>query len=128
MGGAKYIREQLDRFDGDVSLALAAYNAGWPAVKKHGGIPPFSQTQAYVPKVLEIFGGGDITAGASQFDALSALSENFNSAFMPDNIGQNGGTSTSSANLNDLLTQMMMMFMMNMQMGMGSNSTSFGGR
>lgn len=50
MGGAKYIRQMLDRFDGDVSKALAAYNAGPGAVKKYGGPPPY--TQSYVNKVL----------------------------------------------------------------------------
>jgi hypothetical protein len=51
-GGARYLREQLDRFDGDITLALAAYNAGWPAVQRHGGVPPIRETQNYVQKVL----------------------------------------------------------------------------
>ena len=51
-GGAKYMRELLDTFDGDVEKAVAAYNAGPNAVKKHGGIPPFVETQDYVRKVL----------------------------------------------------------------------------
>jgi hypothetical protein len=51
-GGARYLREQLDRFDGDIELALAAYNAGWPTVQRHGGIPPIRETQNYVQKVL----------------------------------------------------------------------------
>ena len=51
-GGAKYLRQQLDRFGGDVEKALAAYNAGPGAVAKFGGVPPYAETQAYVQKVM----------------------------------------------------------------------------
>jgi soluble lytic murein transglycosylase-like protein len=50
-GGAKYLRAQLDAFGGDVSRALAAYNAGPGAVKRYGGVPPYAETQNYVRAV-----------------------------------------------------------------------------
>jgi Rod binding domain-containing protein len=51
-GGAKYLRTMLDKFDGDIPLAVASYNAGPGAVKKHNGIPPFRETQKYVQRVM----------------------------------------------------------------------------
>ena len=56
-GGAKYLRQQLDRFGGDASKALAAYNAGPGAVERFGGVPPYAETQAYVRKVLSFAAG-----------------------------------------------------------------------
>jgi soluble lytic murein transglycosylase-like protein len=56
-GGARYLRQQLDRFGGDASKALAAYNAGPGAVERFGGVPPYAETQAYVRKVLAYAGG-----------------------------------------------------------------------
>jgi len=52
-GGSAYLRRMLDMFDDDLSLALAAYNAGAGAVRRHGGIPPFQETQNHVPRVLQ---------------------------------------------------------------------------
>ena len=54
-GGAKYLRQMLDTFGGDVTKAVAAYNAGPQAVKDYGGIPPYKETQNYVNKVLDIY-------------------------------------------------------------------------
>lgn len=55
-GGAKYLRHLLKRYDNDVSLALAAYNAGETAVARHGRqIPPFRETTNYVPRVLGLY-------------------------------------------------------------------------
>lgn len=51
-GGVKYLRFLLDTFRGDVSLALAAYNAGLSKVAKYGGIPPYNETRTYVNRVL----------------------------------------------------------------------------
>lgn len=51
-GGARYLREQLDRFDGDLERALAAYNAGPGRVERAGGIPRIRETQLYVAAIL----------------------------------------------------------------------------
>jgi len=50
-GGAKYLKRQLDAFGGDVTKALAAYNAGPGAVRRFGGVPPYAETQNYVRAV-----------------------------------------------------------------------------
>lgn len=51
-GGVRYLRFLLDTCKGDVSLALAAYNAGLSKVAQYGGIPPYGETQNYVSRVL----------------------------------------------------------------------------
>jgi len=52
-GGVKYVKSLLNRFDGNIILALAAYNAGPNAVKKYDGIPPYKETQNYVKAILK---------------------------------------------------------------------------
>jgi Rod binding domain-containing protein len=56
-GGARYLKSLLDRFDHKLDWALAAYNAGPTAVVRHQGVPPFDETERYVRKVLDLFGG-----------------------------------------------------------------------
>jgi Rod binding domain-containing protein len=52
VGGTKYLRQLLDRFDGSLKLALAAYNAGPGTVSKYNGVPPYSETERYIENVL----------------------------------------------------------------------------
>ena len=53
--GARYLADQLRTFHGDLSLALAAYNAGPAAVMRYHGVPPYPETRAYVRRVLALY-------------------------------------------------------------------------
>lgn len=65
-GGTKYLRYLLDRFNGDMTLALAAYNSGPETVRKFGNVPPIRETQQYVKRVLSMY------EGKTQYGSASA--------------------------------------------------------
>jgi soluble lytic murein transglycosylase-like protein len=54
-GGVQYFKQMVNRFDGDVKLALAAYNAGSRNVRHYKGIPPFKATRFYIKKVFKYY-------------------------------------------------------------------------
>jgi soluble lytic murein transglycosylase len=54
-GGTRYLSQMIERFPGELPLALAAYNAGPEAVKKHQGVPPYEETRTYVERVLRYY-------------------------------------------------------------------------
>lgn len=87
MGGAKYISNLLKNYNGDVSLALAAYNAGGNNVKKYGGIPPFKETQNYVKKVLENYNNG-VTIPVSRNNLTTTGSANSTAPILQNNTVQ----------------------------------------
>jgi hypothetical protein len=70
-GGVRHLRRLLDRY-GDFRLALAAYNAGEKAVESHGGVPPFSETRAYVEQVLRFYGNSEPLRPAPRATAVAA--------------------------------------------------------
>jgi hypothetical protein len=63
-GGMAYLRWLLDHFDGNLRLALAGYNAGEEAVRRHGGVPPYSETQNYVKRIARVLGVSEDGLGA----------------------------------------------------------------
>ena len=68
-GGVRHLKLLLERYQGDLKLSLAAYNAGSSAVEKHGGIPPFAETKDYVRRVLRFYDSyrGSGLAASQQF-------------------------------------------------------------
>lgn len=64
-GGTRYLRYLIERFDGNLTLALAAYNAGPTTVEKYGCVPPISETKQYVKKVLALYNGKTDYSGLS---------------------------------------------------------------
>ena len=62
MGGAKYISQQLKKYNSNIDLALAAYNAGSGNVAKYGGVPPFKETRNYIQRIKSYM-NSDLTIG-----------------------------------------------------------------
>jgi soluble lytic murein transglycosylase-like protein len=71
--GVRHLRYLMDRYQGNTSLALAAYNAGVDAVARYGGIPPYAETRAYVARILNLLQQAGVHSGAQSPNAARAL-------------------------------------------------------
>jgi soluble lytic murein transglycosylase-like protein len=74
--GTIHLRKLLDEFDGDLTLALAAYNAGSGAVRRHGGVPSYRETQEYVRKVRSNLSQGRRHAAAAPVESSARIVQN----------------------------------------------------
>ena len=111
LGGAKYLKQNLERFGGNISLALAAYNAGPGSVTKYGGVPPYKETQNYVKTIMADYTGNNtILANRSvetqkSSSTVKAASQTASSYSL---LSQSlSGTSSSSDNLYSSLTSLL---------------------
>lgn len=103
MGGAKLISQLLTKYNGDTSLALAAYNSGSANVDKYGGIPPFAETQNYVQKVLNYLNGSFTTVSQTSSDDSTQLRDEV--AQLMDAFLSSGRANSETLKLLDQLSQ-----------------------
>ena len=101
MGGAQYISRLLEKYNGNLSFAVAAYNAGSGNVDKYGGIPPFNETQNYVVKALRYLEEG-VTIPDSSGSANTGIRTGTSSGW---SSLQSAGTSASTGTLQNILNK-----------------------
>ncbi len=113
MGGAKYISQQLNKYNGNIDLALAAYNAGSGNVAKYGGVPPFKETRNYIQRIKGYM-NSDLTTGKTVESANAETGISGANAFLnglktirSENDTSNSGTYSLSQENAQYLVDMM---------------------
>lgn len=117
MGGAKYLAQKLQQYNGDIDLTLAAYNAGSGNVEKYGGVPPFDETINYIRRIKEYM-GQELTTGKTVNSSASGIS-----------VSQNklaSGSLQNTVSANDLTQQIAEYFVGMMRLQMMSRVSSLG--
>lgn len=120
MGGAKYISDKLNAYGGDVTLALASYNAGSGNVEKYGGVPPFPETQNYIQKIMGYL-GQNLSSGMT----VQSSSGTYGNTSGGTTAGSAAGNAVSSMGFDSESVQYLM-DMMRMQMDMKLSSVVSG--
>ena len=137
MGGAKYISQQLKKYNGNIDLALAAYNAGSGNVAKYGGVPPFRETRNYIQRIKGYM-NSDLTTGKTvevkrAADNGSDEKYAYGTYVMRNESGlQNSSSQSSTNNLSQenaqYLVEMMRLQMMNRASMITSSLSSMNGQ
>lgn len=136
MGGAKYLSQKLEQYNGDIDLALAAYNAGSGNVEKYGGVPPFEETINYIRRIRQYM-GEDLSTGrsvqtagtqraASNLTAGRAVSGTGRSVSGLDTARASGTKGTSSGTGTDFTQEVAEYFVSMMRLQMMSRVGSLG--
>ena len=106
MGGAKFISQMLKKYDGNVTLALAAYNAGPNNVAKYGGVPPFKETQDYVKKVTAYYKNGVKVPSGEDFIKKSSTRYDIDTGKNVDISAAANKSNTASVNAQNLVEKL----------------------
>lgn len=121
MGGAKYLSQKLQQYNGDIDLTLAAYNAGSGNVEKYGGVPPFNETINYIRRIREYM-GQELSTGKT-VTAASSANPSAGQSRKSAGTQQTAAASDLTQQLAEYFVGMMRLQMMNRVSSLGKGSS-----